>query len=217
VRPSGCTRCWRTPGPELGWVALDVLGSRAGRCWRRWWAGPPILRCSPSWPPGAAAQEAAGVAGGAPGPGRAPPSAAGRRAAGAPGLPGGGHPAAVGRGRPGDRPVLATAGVADNDPRRGPADRCGHRGRDRHRHGWLPNRRASGQLGGAVPGQQRVGWQALLRQDPQGIQVAADHAEPGGQRRRPQQRHLPGRPLRPNQGQAWAQESDRRGGAPRSW
>jgi hypothetical protein len=26
VRPSGCTRCWRTPGPELGCVASDVLG-----------------------------------------------------------------------------------------------------------------------------------------------------------------------------------------------
>jgi transposase len=30
--------------------------------------------------------------------------------------------------------------------------------------------------------------------------VATDHPEPGSQRRRPQQRHLPGRPLRPHQG-----------------
>ena len=92
------------------------------------------------------------------------------------------------RGRAGDRPVLAAAGVADDDPGGGPADRRGHPGRDRRRHGPLPHRGASGQLGGAVPGQQRVGRQALLGQDPQGLQVAADHAEPGGQRRRPQPR-----------------------------
>ena len=26
MRPSGCRRSWRTPGPELGTVASDVLG-----------------------------------------------------------------------------------------------------------------------------------------------------------------------------------------------
>jgi Transposase len=102
-------------GIKLGCVASDVLGSRAGRCWRRWSAGPPTPRSWPSWPGGSCARSSRRC-GGAPGPGRASPSAAGGRVAGAPGLPGGGHRAAVGRGRAGDRPVLAAAGVADDHP-----------------------------------------------------------------------------------------------------
>jgi Transposase len=37
-------------GIKLGCVASDVLGSLAGRCWRRWSLAPPTPRSSPSWP-----------------------------------------------------------------------------------------------------------------------------------------------------------------------
>jgi transposase len=47
AKSSGCTRCWRMPGPELASVAGAPLGSRAGRCWR---PAPMIPRCWPSWP-----------------------------------------------------------------------------------------------------------------------------------------------------------------------
>ena len=110
-------------GIKLGCVASDVLGV-SGRAMLEALVGgttdPEVLA---ELARGQLGKQAPGVAGGAPGPGRAPPSAAGGRVAGAPGLPGGGHRAAVGRGRPGDRPVLAAAGVADHDPGGGPADR----------------------------------------------------------------------------------------------
>jgi transposase len=66
---------------------------------------------------------------------------------------------------------------------------------------------------GLCPGNNESAGKHLLGQDPQGLQVARDHPEPGGQRRRPQQRHLPGRPLRPHQGPTRASASHRGGGA----
>jgi transposase len=66
---------------------------------------------------------------------------------------------------------------------------------------------------GLCPGNNESAGKHFSGKTRKGSRWATDHPEPGGQRRRPQQRHLPGRPLRPDQGQAWAQESHRRGGA----
>jgi transposase len=37
-------------GVKLACVASDPLGSRGGRCWRRWSAAPTTRRCWPTWP-----------------------------------------------------------------------------------------------------------------------------------------------------------------------
>ena len=98
-------------------------GSRAGRCWRRWSAGPTDPQVLAELARGQLRSQAPGVAGGARGPLCAPPSllvaemlahidyleeAIARLSA---------------RGRPRDRPFLAAAGVADDDPGGEPADR----------------------------------------------------------------------------------------------
>jgi transposase len=65
---------------------------------------------------------------------------------------------------------------------------------------------------GLCPANHESAGKHLLGQDPQGLQAATDHAEPGGHRRRRQQRDRPGRPRRSDQGPRWAQERDRGGG-----
>jgi transposase len=72
--------------------------------------------------------------------------------------------------------------------------------------GPVPHRRAPGLLGGSVPGQPRVGGQAWLGSDPQGLQVATSRLGRGGARGRADQGQLPGRPVRPAAGSSGSQE-----------
>src|SRR3954465_6503137 len=156
-------------------------------------ARPP--RLPPRPPPGAGPPPLPAAA--APGPGRR--AGRGRR----PGRPrGGGAPRALSRrGR-----------AADLDPRRRRARGPGHRRRDRPRHGPLPDRRAPGLLGRAVPEERRERRQAPVRPAAQGRAVAQDHAGAvrlGGE---PQEGQLPAGPVPPPARPSRAEEGGVRGG-----
>ena len=69
-------------------------------------------------------------------------------------------------------PFARAGGAVGHHPRDRPARRRGHPGRDRPGHGPVPHRRPSRLLGGGVSWEQRVGRQAPLGADPQGLQVA---------------------------------------------
>ena len=115
MRPSGWPRSWRTPGPELGTVASDVLGASGRAMLDALVSGthdpavlaelakgrlrPSCRRCGRHW-------RAAST----------PSCAAAGRAAGPSGLPRRGRRAAQPPGRPGGRPVLAAGGPVDHDP-----------------------------------------------------------------------------------------------------
>jgi transposase len=107
------------------------------------------------------------------------------------------------------RPFEAVVQRLDTIP--GAVDGRGDPGRDRHRHGPLPRRRAPGLLGGDVPGEQRERRQAQEQQDPPGQPLAAGRLDRGRAGRRPHQRHLPRGPIPPAPGPAGQEEGDRRG------
>jgi transposase len=95
--------------------------------------------------------------------------------------------------------VIAPFAVArdrlDTNRRGWQARRRGHHRRDRRRHVGLPDRRPPGLLGGPLPGQQPHRRQAPLRQAHQGQPLAWRDAHRVRLGRRPQPRHLPGRPV----------------------
>jgi hypothetical protein len=159
----------RTPGPELSSVATDIIGA-SGRAMLEALVGgthdPEVLAALAK---SSAPEQAPGGAGGAgrPVPHR-PPRAAGRPAPGPRRRPGRGRRSALGADPAADRPVRRAGGVVGHHPRRRPACRRGHRGRDRPGHGPIPHRGAPGLLGRGVPWEQRVGRQAPLGPDPQG-------------------------------------------------
>jgi transposase len=67
--------------------------------------------------------------------------------------------------------------------------------RDRRRHDRVPDRRSPGLLGRPLPGQQHHRRQAPLRQAHQGQPLAGRCPDRVRLGRRPQPRHLPGRPV----------------------
>jgi hypothetical protein len=73
--------------------------------------------------------------------------------------------------------------------------RRGHHRRDRRRHVGLSDRRSPGLLGGPLPGQQHHRRQASLGQAHQGQPLAGRYPHRVRLGRRPQPRHLPGRPV----------------------
>jgi transposase len=77
----------------------------------------------------------------------------------------------------------------------------------------FPSPGAPGLLGWGRPGQQRVGRQAPPQPNPQGRQVAAQDPHRGGLGGGTDQRHLPGRPVRPAQGPPWPHQGQRGGRA----
>ena len=80
-------------------------------------------------------------------------------------------------------------------PRRQPAHRRGADRRDRRRHERLPHPQAPGLMGRHVPRERPVRRQTPLRQNAQGLQVAALDAHRIRARRRPNQQLLPRRPI----------------------
>src|SRR4051812_6626027 len=215
---------------KLDGVVADLLGKSARAMLEALVAGPtdprglaalppPPPPATPGPPreagrsrPSAARGDAGAAQGGAAGPGDgAPPLPAaaapgpGRRAGRGhrPGRPGGG-------GAP--RPLPRRGRPAGLDPRRRRARGPGDRGRDRPRHGPLPDRRAPRLLGRAVPEERRERRQAPVRPAAQGRAVAEDHARPvrlGGQ---PQEGQLPAGPVPPPARPPRAEEGGVRGG-----
>ena len=108
-----------------------------------------VALAHPGWRDPGAAQGGAARAGDGPPPLPAPAAPRPGRRAGRGGRPG--RP----RGRGAPRPLSRRGRAADVDPRHRPARGPGDRGRDRPRHGPLPDRRAPGLLGRAVPEERR--------------------------------------------------------------
>ena len=192
----------RTPGSSCRSVATDIIGVSGRAMLEALVAGthdPEVLAAAGQGP---APDQAAGAAGG---PGRPlphrPSRAAGRPDPGPHRLPGRDHRHALCADPAGDRPRTPRRWRCWT-PSPGSTSAPPRSSWPRSARTWAssPPPAASRLLGGGMSWEQRVGRQAPLGPDPQGLQVARAAAERGRQGGQPDQGHLPERPVPPPAG-----------------